>query len=90
MLGPTQHQFELGLASVSAELGYKESLKERFLIMQANRVPAVLSLMHLSVLSGVRWERLRSIVKRERIGADYKVYPSESRPVVRAGSPYRD
>jgi hypothetical protein len=75
MLGPTQHQFELGLASVSAELGYKESLKERFLIMQANRVPAVLSLMHLSVLSGVRWERLRSIVKRERIGADYKVYP---------------
>lgn len=75
MLGPTQHQFELGLASVSAELGYKESLKERFLIMQANRVPAVFSLMHLSVLSGVRWERLRSIVKRERIGADYKVYP---------------
>jgi RNA-directed DNA polymerase len=45
--------------------------------MQNNRVPVIFSLMHLSVLTGVRWERLRSIVKRERIDADYKVYPKQ-------------
>jgi RNA-directed DNA polymerase len=75
MLGPTHHQFERGLTSVTAERDYKELLRGRFRAMQANRVPVVFSLMHLAVLCGVRWERLRSIVKRERIGSDYKVYP---------------
>jgi len=77
MLGPTQHQFDRNLNSVAAALGYRESLRERFLVMQANGVPVVFSLMHLSVLSGVRWDRLRSIVKRERIDTDYKVYPKK-------------
>ncbi len=75
MLGPTHHQFERGLTSVTAEHRYKDLLRQRFHNMQANRVPVIFSLMHLSVLCGVRWERLRSIVKRERIGDDYTVYP---------------
>jgi RNA-directed DNA polymerase len=75
MLGPTRHHFELGLAAITAERGYKKSLTQRFKEMQARQVPIVFSLMHLSVLSGVRWTRLRSIVKRERLNGDYHVYP---------------
>jgi RNA-directed DNA polymerase len=66
---------ELGLTQFTADLGYKEVLKQRFLEMQARKVPVIFSLMHLSVLSGVRWERLRSIVNRERLKEDYVVYP---------------
>lgn len=77
MLGPTQHQFERDLDSAAAATDYRESLRARFRAMQANRVPVVFSLMHLAVLSGVRWGRLRSIVKRERADTDYKVYPKQ-------------
>lgn len=75
MIGPTRHQFERELTAVSAERGYKEAIKQRFKEMQSRQVPVVFSLMHLSVLSGVRWARLRSIVQRERLEADYQVYP---------------
>jgi RNA-directed DNA polymerase len=75
MLGPTQHQFERELASVSAEDGYKEAVKQRFKEMQSKQVPVIFSLMHLAVLSGVRWSRLRSVVERERLESDYRVYP---------------
>lgn len=75
MLGPTRHQFDLGLQPLSAELGYKERLKERLLQMESGRVPVVFSLMHLAKLSGVRWHFLRSVVERENLGNDYKVYP---------------
>jgi RNA-directed DNA polymerase len=77
MLGPTLHQFEVGLAQFTADLGYKEALKQRFLEMQARQVPVIFSLMHLSVLSGVPWKRLRSIVNRERLKRDYLVYPKQ-------------
>jgi RNA-directed DNA polymerase len=75
MLGPTRHQFERELTAISAERGYKEALKQRFKEMQSRQVPVVFSLMHLSVLSGVRWSRLRSIVRREQLESDYQVYP---------------
>jgi RNA-directed DNA polymerase len=75
MLGPTRHQFERGLTPLSADRRYKEALKQRFKEMQTRGVPVVFSLMHLSVLSGVRWKRLRSIVKREQLSSDYQVYP---------------
>ena len=77
MLGPTLHQFELGLAQFTSDPGYKEALKQRFLEMQARQVPVIFSLMHLSVLSGVPWKRLRSIVNRERLKGDYLVYPKQ-------------
>jgi RNA-directed DNA polymerase len=77
MLGPTLHQFEHGLAQFNADPGYKEALKQRFLEMQSRQVPVIFSLMHLSVLSGVPWKRLRTIVKRERLKGDYLVYPKQ-------------
>ena len=75
MLGPTRHQFDLKLQPLAAELGYKEMLKQRFLRMQSRQVPVVFSVMHLAKLSGVRWDFLRSVVGRERLGTDYQVYP---------------
>jgi len=75
MLGPTRHQFDLGIQPLSVELGYKERLTQRFRAMQSGRVPVVFSLMHLAKLSGVRWQFLRAVVGRERLGQDYKVYP---------------
>jgi RNA-directed DNA polymerase len=75
MLGPTRHQFERGLTALSADPEYKESVKKRFQEMQSRQVPVIFSLMHLSLLSGVRWTRLRSIVKREQLKNDYQVYP---------------
>ena len=77
MLGPTRHQFERGLTPLSADPGYKEALTQRFQEMQSRQVPVIFSLMHLSVLSGVRWTRLRSIVKRKRLNQDYQVYPKQ-------------
>jgi RNA-directed DNA polymerase len=77
MLGPTRHQFEQGLNPLPAETGYKEALTRRFTDMQLRQVPVIFSLMHLSVLSGVRWTRLRSIVKREPLKEDYHVYPKQ-------------
>lgn len=75
MLGPTRHQFDLGLQQISAELGYEKRLKRRFLQMRSGQVPVVFSLMHLAMLSGVRWTFLRSVVGREHLEKDYKVYP---------------
>jgi RNA-directed DNA polymerase len=77
MLGPTRHQFERGLTSLSADRGYKEALKQRFQEMRSRQVPVIFSLMHLAVLSGVHWTRLRSVVKRERLKEDYHVYPKQ-------------
>lgn len=77
VLGPTQHQFERDLGSLEAESEYRKSLKARFSEMQSNRVPVVFSLMHLSALSGVRWAKLRSLVNREHIDSDYRVYPKQ-------------
>jgi RNA-directed DNA polymerase len=77
MFGPTRHQFDLGLTALSAEPGYREAFRERFNEMQSRKVPVVFSLMHLSVLSGVSWSRLRSIVKREHLKTDYHVYPKQ-------------
>jgi RNA-directed DNA polymerase len=74
MLGPTRHQFDLGLQALPAQQEYKERLKQRVRRMQSRRVPVVFSLMHLAKLAGVRWDFLRSVVGRERIGSDYQVY----------------
>jgi hypothetical protein len=78
MLGPTRHQFDLGLSELSADEAYRTKLRQRFREMQAAKVPVVFSLMHLAVLSGVRWSRLRSIVVRERLKTDYHVYALRS------------
>ena len=88
MIGPTRHQFERELTAVSAERGYKEAIKQRFKEMQSRQVPVVFSLMHLSVLSGVRWARLRSIVQRERLEADYQVYPKRKSSGATGGSAF--
>jgi len=77
MLGPTRHQFERELTPLHADRGYKEALKQRFKEMQSRKVPVVFSLMHLSVLSGVGWSRLRAIVRRDRLKKDYQVYPKQ-------------
>jgi RNA-directed DNA polymerase len=74
MLGPTRHQFDLGLQALSTQQEYKEKLKQRFRRMQSGQVPVVFSLMHLAKLAGVRWEFLRSVVGREQPWSDYKVY----------------
>jgi RNA-directed DNA polymerase len=75
MLGPTRHQFDIGLSELSADEAYREKLRQRFREMQAARVPVIFSLMHLAVLSGVKWARLRSIVERKCLKDDYHVYP---------------
>lgn len=77
MLGPTRHQFEKKLELVAADAGYHEALRQQFYAMQSQNVPAVFSLMHLARLSGVSWKGLRSVVQRETIETDYRVYPKE-------------
>jgi RNA-directed DNA polymerase len=74
MLGPTRHQFDLGLQALSAEQEYKEKLKKRFRRMQSGQVPVVFSLMHLAKLAGVRWAFLRTVVGRESPESKYQVY----------------
>ncbi len=79
MFGPTRHQFDFGLEALGAAPDYRVVLRQRFAEMHSRRVPVVFSLMHLAVLSGVSWSRLRSVVKRESLGADYHVYPKLKR-----------
>ena len=77
MLGPTRHQFEKKLELVAADAGYHDALRQKFYAMQSQNVPAVFSLMHLARLSGVSWKGLRSVVRRETIETDYRVYPKD-------------
>jgi RNA-directed DNA polymerase len=79
MLNPAPHIFRSQLARQSFHPEYVEKLCAQFEALRSHSVPVVFTLMHLSILSGTRWEALRAVVKRTTPEADYKVYPKRKR-----------
>lgn len=79
MLGPAPHVFRSELVRRDFAPDYITTLESQYRTLSAQSVPVVFTLMHLSVLSGVEWDVLRSVVKRLNPGADYKVYPKRKR-----------
>ncbi len=79
MLSPAPHIFRSQLARQDFHPEYVEKLRAQFEALRSNSVPVIFTLMHLSILSGVSWEALRSVVKRTNLEADYKVYPKRKR-----------
>lgn len=79
MLNPAPHIFNSQLARRGFHPEYAEKLRTRFETLRSRSVPVIFTLMHLSMLSGVEWEALRSVVKRIHPESHYKVYPKRKR-----------